>query len=51
MLVATITFDSPSNAKKALNLSGRLLAGRTLSVERDFMGLTVLGTPKHPKLE
>lgn len=51
MLVATITFESASIAKKASSLNGKLLAGRLISVERDFMGLTVLGTPKHPKLE
>lgn len=51
LLVATVTFKSPSSAKKALSSNGKLLAGRILSVERDFMGLTVLGSPKHPKLE
>ena len=51
VLVATITFESPSSAKKALLLNGRLLAGSVLGVEREFKGLTVLATPKHPKLE
>lgn len=51
LLVATVTFKSSSSAKNALSSNGKLLAGRILSVERDFMGLTVLGSPKHPKLE
>lgn len=50
-LVATVTFQSSSSAKKALNLSGRVLAGRNVSIERDFMGFTVLAAPKDPKLE
>lgn len=50
-LVATVTFQSPSDAKRALNLNGRVLDGRNVSVERDFMGLTVLAAPSNPKLE
>ena len=50
-LVVTVNFQSSSSAKKALNLSGRVLAGRNVSIERDFMGFTVLAAPKDPKLE
>ena len=50
-LVATVTFQSQSSAKKALKLHGRVLAGRSVSIERDFMGLTVLAAPKDAKLE
>lgn len=51
LLVATVTFESQSSAKKALNLNGRLLAGRNVSIDRGFMGLTVLAIPRHPSLE
>ena len=50
-LVATVTLPSQSSAKQALRLDGRVLAGRNVSIERDFMGLTVLAAPKDPKLE
>lgn len=50
-LVATVTFQSQSSAKKALNLNGRVLAGRNVSIERGFMGLTVLAAPEDPMLE
>lgn len=50
-LVATVTFQSQSSAKKVLNLNGRVLAGRNVSIERDFMGLTVLAAPKDSNVE
>ena len=50
-LVATVTFETPSTAKKALELNGRVLGSRNVSVERNFMGLTVLAAPTDPKLE
>ncbi len=50
-LVATVTFHSQSSAKRALDLNGRVLAGRNVSIERDFMGLTVLAAPTDPELE
>ena len=50
-LVATVTFKSPSEARKALDLNGRALGGLRASVERDFMGLTVLDAPTDSELE
>ena len=50
-LVATVTFSSQSSANQTLKLDGRVLAGHNVSIERDFMGLTVLAVPKDPKLE
>lgn len=32
-LVATVTFQSPSDAKRALKLDGRVLARRNISIE------------------
>ena len=52
--VATVTFLSQSSAKKALKLNGRVLDGRNVSIERKFMGLTVLASPEkteRPHLE
>ena len=50
-LVATVTFRTPSDAKRALELNGKVLGGRNVSVERDFMGLTTLAAPTEPRLE
>ena len=49
--VATVTFQSQSIAKQALNLNGRVLGGRNVIIERDFVGFTVLAAPEAPKLE
>lgn len=49
--VATVTFQSQSSAKKALSLNGRVLDGRSVSIDRDFMGLTILASPKQVDLE
>lgn len=50
-LVGTVTFRSPSDAKRALDLNEEILGGLRASVERDFMGLTVLGAPTDSELE
>lgn len=50
-LTATVTFKSGSEAKKALDLTGRALCHRNVSIERDFMGLTVLAAPENPMVE
>ena len=50
-LVATVTFKSPSDAKRALDLNERILGRLRVSVERDFMGLTVLDAPTDPQVE
>ena len=49
--VATVTFKSCSEAKKALILNGKALRGSILEIERDFMGLTVLSRPDIPSFE
>ncbi len=49
--VATVTFKSPSDAKRALDLNEKALGGLRASVERDFMGLTVLDAPTDSELE
>ena len=50
-LVATVTSKSPSDAKRALDLNERILGRLRASVERDFMGLTVLDAPADSELE
>lgn len=50
-LVGTVTFSSPSEAKKALNLNGQTLGESSILIERDFMGFTVLAAPKEPSVE
>ena len=50
-LVATVTFKSPSAARRALDLNEKILGGLRASVERDFMGLTVLDAPTDSELE
>ena len=49
--VATVTFDAPSEAKKAVQLDGQFLRESSLSIERDFRGLTVLACPSEPSVE
>ncbi len=49
--VATVTFKSSSEAKRALNLTGTLLGESKIAIDSDFMGLTALAVPKEPKLE
>ena len=50
-LVATVTFKSPSDARRALDLNEKALGRLGISVERDFMGLTVLDAPTDSELE
>ncbi len=50
-LVATVTFQSDADAKKALDLNGSCLRSSNISIEREFMGLTVLAAPEDPSLE
>jgi len=50
-LTATVTFGSQSDAKEALNLNGNIFRGRNISVDREFMGLTVLAAPPNSKVE
>ncbi len=50
-LTATVTFGSHSDAKEALNLNGKIFRGRNISVDREFMGLTVLAAPPNSKVE
>lgn len=50
-LIATVSFPSESDAKKALNLNGRPIRNSNISIEREFMGLTVLAAPENPELE
>ena len=50
-LVATVTFKSPSDAKRALDLNEKILGRLRVSVERDFMGLTVLDAPTDSEVE
>ena len=50
-LVATVTFKSPSDARRALDLNGKTLGRLRASVERDFTGLTVLDAPIDSHLE
>ena len=49
--VATVTFKSCSEAKRALTLNGKTLRGSTLEIDRDFMGFTVLARPDNPSFE
>lgn len=49
--VATVTFPSPSEAKKALNIKHQSLGGFSIHIERDVMGFTVLAAPKEPSVE
>lgn len=49
--VATATFRSSSEAKKALTLHGTVLHKQNIAVDRDFMGITTLAAPKDPQLE
>lgn len=51
MQVATITFETPSEAKRSLALVGTLLGKSKIAVDNDFMGLTILAAPKEPQLE
>ena len=50
-LVATVTLKSPSDARRALDLNDNTLGRLRASVERDFMGLTVLDAPTDSVLE
>ena len=50
-LTATVTFRSNSGAKQALSLNGRVLRERNVSIDRDFMGLTVLAAPQDAVVE
>ena len=50
-LVATVTFKSPSDARRALELNEKPLGRLRVSVERDFMGLTVLDAAINSELE
>ncbi len=50
-LVGTVTFSSPSEAKKALNLNGQTLGRSSIHIEREFMGFTILAAPKEPSVE
>lgn len=50
-LTATVTFNTPSEAKKALSLDGQHMGDSKLSVERDFRGFTVLASPQEPSVE
>ena len=50
-LVATVTFKSPSDARRALDLNGKTLGRLRASVERDFTGLTVLDAPIDCQIE
>ena len=49
--VATVTFKSASEAKKALALRGKAVRGSNVEIDRDFMGLTTLAEPKQSKVE
>ena len=49
--VATLSFSSESEARKALSLNGKNLGNSMISVDRDFFGFTVLAAPKDPPLE
>ncbi|MCJ1317977.1 hypothetical protein MMC15_003304 [Xylographa vitiligo] len=49
--VATVTFKSASEAKKALVLRGKAVRGSSIEIERDFMGLTILAEPKQPTVD
>lgn len=51
MQVATVTFETPSEAKRSLALTGTLLGKSRIAVDNDFMGLTVLAAPNVPQLE
>jgi len=51
LLVATATFGSPSEAKKALELNGKGFGLRHVCIDREFMGLTVLAAPRDPSVE
>lgn len=51
MQVATITFTTPSEAKRSLVLVGTLLGKFKIAVDNDFMGLTILAAPKVPQVE
>ena len=50
-LVATVTFGSPSDAKKALKLDQQYLGKSSICIEREFIGFTVLATPEEPTVE
>ncbi|KAG8528660.1 uncharacterized protein KY384_006347 [Bacidia gigantensis] len=44
-LVATVTFETPADAKKALSCDGESLGGKSIRVDRDFYGLTTISSP------
>lgn len=48
---ATVTFNSGSEAKQALSLNGKVLRAYNISIDRDFMGLTVLAAPENSSVE
>ncbi|MCJ1405434.1 hypothetical protein MMC11_008662, partial [Xylographa trunciseda] len=48
--VATVTFSSATEAKKALSLHGKPIGAYNAEIDRDFMGITVLATPQHPSV-
>ena len=50
-LVATVTFEFPSEAKKALDLNGRALSRQNVSVDKEFTSFTVLAAPPDPDIE
>lgn len=50
-LHATVTLASASVAKKVLGLNGKMLFDYEISVDREFMGLTVLAAPENSKVE
>ncbi|MCJ1231967.1 hypothetical protein MMC12_008647 [Toensbergia leucococca] len=50
-LVATASFNSESKAKRALALDGAVLGRRKLSIDKDFLALTVLAAPEKSQLD
>ena len=49
--MATVTFKSASEAKKALALRGKAVKGLNVDIDRDFMGLTILAEPQQRIVE
>lgn len=49
--VATLSFQSENEAKKALDLSGKFMGPCEIGIDREFLGLTVLAAPENPLVE
>jgi hypothetical protein len=49
--IATVSFQSEREAKKALSLNGKVIGSSKIELDRDFFGLTVLASSQEPLFE